>query len=216
MITQTTIQQILSRIEVLDVVGSFVKLKRRGANYLGLCPFHHERTPSFTVSPVKEIFKCFGCGRSGNSISFLMEHEKLSYPDALRWLANRYNIEIEESAVSPEKKIALQTSESLFIVNAFAQKFFAEQLFETDAGKNIGLSYLEERGFSENIIRHFGIGYAPDARDALVKEATAKQYNSEILLKAGLAVERNGALADNYRDRIVFPIHNNSGKIIGF
>ncbi len=145
-----------------------------------------------------------------------MEHEKFTYPDALRWLANRYNIEIEESAVSPEKKLELQTSESLYIINAFAQNYFAQQLFETEAGKNIGLSYLEERGFDEKIIRHFGIGYAPDVKDALVKEATAKQYNIEILQKAGLAVERNGLWTDNYRDRIIFPIHNNSGKIIGF
>ena len=216
MISQDTIQQILSRIDIIDVVGSFVKLKRRGANYLGNCPFHHEKTPSFTVSPSKEIFKCFGCGKSGNTISFLMEHEKLSYVEALKWLANRYNVEVEETEASPEKKLAQQTSESLFIINQFAQEFYTDQLFGTEAGQNIGLGYLKERGFTEEIIRKFGLGYAPDKRDALAKEAIAKQYTVELLQKAGLVVERNGQLIDNYRDRIIFPIHNNSGKVIGF
>lgn len=216
MITQNTIQRIQSRLDILDVVGSFVKLKRRGANYLGNCPFHNERTPSFTVSPSKEIFKCFGCGKSGNTISFIMEHEKFSYVEALRWLANRYNIEIEETESSPEQKLAQQTAESLHIINAFAQKFYAQQLLQTEGGKENGLSYLEERGFNKNIIEKFGLGYAPDSRDALTKEATTNQYNKELLQKAGLVVERNGQLQDNYRDRIIFPVHNNSGKVIGF
>lgn len=215
-ITQTTIQQILSRIDVLDVVGSFVKLKKRGANYLGLCPFHNEKTPSFTVSPAKEIFKCFGCGKSGNSISFIMEHEKLSYVEALRWLANRYNIEVEETESSPEQKAQVQTAESLYIINQFAQKFYEEQLFDTEAGKDIGLSYLKERGFNEDTMRKFGLGYAPDQRDAFTKRALAQQYNSEFLQKAGLVINRNEQLMDNYRDRIIFPVHNNTGKIIGF
>lgn len=216
MIAQTTIQQILSRIDILDVVGSFVKLKKRGANYLGNCPFHNERTPSFTVSPSKEIFKCFGCGKSGNTISFVMEHEKLSYAEALRWLATRYNIEVEETETSPEHKIQQQTSESLYIINQFAQQFYAEQLWQTEAGQEIGLSYLKERGFSEDIIKKFGIGYAPDQRDALARKAIANQYNPEFLQKAGLVVNRNDFLVDNYRDRIIFPVQNNSGKVIGF
>lgn len=216
MISQNTIQQILSRIEVLDVVGNFVKLKKRGANYLGLCPFHNERTPSFTVSPAKEIFKCFGCGKSGNSISFLMEHEKLSYAEALRWLAARYNIDVEETELSPEKKQQQQTSESLFIINNFAQQFYAHQLYETDSGVTIGLSYLKERGFNDEIIRKFGLGYAPDTGQAFINEAIKKQYNKDLLIKAGLATERNGQLVDNYRDRIIFPIHANTGKLIGF
>jgi DNA primase len=198
------------------VVGNFVKLKRRGSNYLGNCPFHHEKTPSFTVSPSKEIFKCFGCGKSGNTISFIMEHEKLSYVEALKWLANRYNVEVEETETSPEKKLAQQTSESLFIINQFAQQFYSHQLFDTDDGENIGLAYLKERGFNEETIRKFGIGYAPEKRDSFVKEALQQQYNPELLQKSGLAVERQGQLVDNYRDRIIFPIHNNSGKIIGF
>jgi DNA primase len=215
-ISPNTIQQILSRIDIIDVVGNFVKLKRRGSNYLGNCPFHHEKTPSFTVSPSKEIFKCFGCGKSGNTISFIMEHEKLSYVEALKWLANRYNVEVEETETSPEKKLAQQTSESLFIINQFAQQFYSHQLFDTDDGQNIGLAYLKERGFNEETIRKFGIGYAPEKRDSFVKEALQQQYNPELLQKSGLAVERQGQLVDNYRDRIIFPIHNNSGKIIGF
>lgn len=200
----------------MDVVGSFVKLKKRGANYLGLCPFHNEKTPSFTVSPSKEIYKCFGCGKSGNSISFVMEHEKLSYVEALRWLAAKYNIDVEETEVSSEQKQQLQTAESLYIINQFAQKFFQTQLFDTEKGQDIGLAYLKERGFEEEIIRKFGIGYAPDSRDALTKEAIANQYNKELLQKTGLSVLRNEQLLDNYRDRIVFPVHNNTGKVIGF
>ena len=216
MITQQTIQQILARIDILDVVGGFVRLKRRGANYLGLCPFHNEKTPSFTVSPSKEIFKCFGCGKSGNTISFIMEHEKLSYVEALRWLANKYNIEVEETQSSPEQKQKQQTTESLFIINQFAQQFYANSLLETDEGKDAGLSYLKERGFSEDIIRKFGIGYAPNQKDALAREAVARQYNPELLIKAGLVVNRSDQLVDNYRDRIIFPVHNNTGKVIGF
>ncbi|MCU7552815.1 DNA primase [Chitinophagaceae bacterium LB-8] len=216
MISQNTIQQILGRIDVLDIVGSFVKLKKRGSNYLGLCPFHNEKTPSFTVSPAKEIFKCFGCGKSGNPISFVMEHEKLSYVEALRWLANRYNIDVEETEASPEKRQQMQVSESLFIINQYAQQFYADQLWNTEAGKNIGLAYLKERGFTDDIIKKFGLGYAPDSRDAFTKGAIAHQYNPELLQKAGLTVNRYDQFVDNYRDRIIFPIHNNSGKIIGF
>jgi DNA primase len=193
-----------------------VRLKKRGANYLGLCPFHNEKSPSFTVSPSKEIFKCFGCGKSGNSISFLMEHEKFSYVEALRWIANKYNIEIEETESSPEQKIQQQAAESLYIINQFAQRFYATSLFETEQGQNIGLGYLKERGFTEEVIRKFGLGYAPDQKDALAKKAIAEQFNPELLQRAGLVVNRNEQLVDNYRDRIIFPIHNNSGKIIGF
>lgn len=216
LITQNTIQNILARIDILDVIGSFVRLKKRGANYLGLCPFHHERTPSFTVSPSKEIFKCFGCGKSGNTISFIMEHEKLSYVEALRWLAARYNVEVEETQSSPEQIAQQQTADSLYIINQFAQQFYADTLFHTDAGQHIGLTYLHERGFTDETIKKFGLGYAPDSRDAFTSKAVAGQYNTELLQKAGLVTERNGQLADNYRDRIIFPVHNNSGKVIGF
>jgi DNA primase len=216
MISPGTIQQIHSRIDIVDVVGGFVKLKKRGANYLGNCPFHNERTPSFTVSPTKEIFKCFGCGKSGNTISFLMEHEKLSYVEALRWLANRYNIEIEETVVSPEAVQMQQVAESLYIINNFAQKFYEQQLYDSEEGKNIALSYLKHRGFNEDTLKKLGIGYAPDKKNAFADAALRNQFNSELLQKSGLVLSRNDQLFDNYRDRIIFPVHNNSGKIIGF
>jgi DNA primase len=214
-ITQQTIQQILSHIDIIDVVGEFVRLKKRGTNYLGLCPFHNEKTPSFTVSPSKEIYKCFGCGRSGNTISFLMEHEKYSYAEALRWLAARYNIPVEETETSAEFRQLQQVSDSLYILNSFAQKYFSSQLRDTEEGRDIALSYLHERGFTDAIIDKFQLGYNPQARDLFAKAATAAQYNPELLRKSGLVVERDG-LADNYRGRIIFPIHNQSGKILGF
>ena len=188
MISQTTIQQILGRLDILDVVGGFVKLKKRGANYLGLCPFHNEKTPSFTVSPSKELYKCFGCGKSGNTISFIMEHEKLSYAEALKWLANKYGIEIEETFQSNEQREQMQVAESLYIINAFAQQFFTRSLFESEEGQDVGLAYFKERGFREEIITKFQLGYSPEQRDAFTKEAIAKQYNTELLIKTGLVV----------------------------
>jgi DNA primase len=216
MISQQTIQQILSRIDIIEIVGGFVKLKKRGANYLGLCPFHNEKTPSFTVSPAKEIYKCFGCGRSGNTISFLMELEKYSYAEALRWLAARYNVEVEEKELSPELRLQQQTADSLHIINGFAQKFFAEALFSSEEGQDIGLSYLKERGFNEDIIRKFQIGYNSEQRDAFARAALAAQYNPEYLQKTGLVTLRDDKLVDNYRGRIIFPVHNQTGKVIGF
>lgn len=216
MISKETIQQIQNRIDIVEIVGSFVKLKRRGANYLGLCPFHNEKSPSFTVSGAKEIYKCFGCGKSGNTISFLMDLEKYSYVEALRWLANKYGIEIEETIASPEVKLQQQTSESLYVINNFAQKFFTTALFETDEGTDIALSYLKERGFREDIIKKFQLGYNPEAGDAFAKAATSAQYNQELLQKSGLVVLREERLRDNYRGRIIFPIHNQSGKVLGF
>ena len=216
MISQNSIQEILGRIDIVDIVGGFVKLKKRGANYLGLCPFHNEKTPSFTVSPSKEIYKCFGCGRSGNSISFIMEHEKYSYVEALKWLANKYGIEIEESFTTDEQRQQVQSADSLFIINGFAQQFFSRQLWETEEGQDIGLSYLKERGFREDVIKKFQLGYSPEQRDAFTREAIAKQYNAELLLKTGLIINRNDQFMDNYRGRVIFPIHNHSGKVLGF
>ena len=215
MISPQTIQQITNRIDIVDVVGEFVKLKKRGANYLGLCPFHGEKTPSFTVSPSKEIYKCFGCGRSGNTITFLMEHEKYSYVEALRWLANRYNVEIEETEVSNEVKQQQQAAESLHIINSFAQKFFTAQL-ETEEGKDIAVSYLHERGFNKETIEKFQLGYNLQTRNSFAQAALKNQFNTELLIKSGLVVSRNDELVDNYRGRIIFPVHNNTGKIIGF
>ena len=216
MIAKETIQEIQNRIDIFDIVGSFVKLKRRGTNYIGNCPFHNEKTPSFTVSPSKEIYKCFGCGKSGNAIGFVMEHEKYSYVEALRWLANRYNIDIIETETSPEYKEQQQTADSLHILNQFAAKYFASQLTTNEEGQNIALSYLKERGFTDAIIEKFQIGYCLNQRDSFTREALKNQYSEEILKKSGLSVERDGQLFDNYRGRIIFPIQNQSGKIIGF
>jgi len=216
MITPQTIQQITSRIDIIDVVGEFVKLKKRGTNYLGNCPFHNEKSPSFTVSPAKEIYKCFGCGKSGNTITFLMEHEKYSYVEALRWLAARYNIEIEETETSPAQKIAQQTADSLYAINHFAMEFFTKQYWETEAGETIAQSYMQHRGFLRPIVEKFKIGYNPSERDSLAKALIQNQFNPELFARTGLVVERDGGWQDNYRDRIIFPIHNTTGKIIGF
>ena len=216
MITQQTIQQILSRIDIIEIVGSFIKLKKRGANYLGLCPFHGEKSPSFTVSPAKEIYKCFGCGRSGNTISFIMEHEKYSYVEALRWLAAKYNVEVEETAVSPEVKQQQLVADSLFILNGFARDYFTKNLFDSEEGQAIGLSYLKERGFREEIMQRFQLGYCLQTRDSFAQTAITAQYSLENLQKSGLVVVRDGKPFDNYRGRIIFPVHNQSGKVIGF
>lgn len=216
MIPQETIQQIQNRIDIIEIIGGFVKLKKRGTNYLGLCPFHNEKSPSFTVSPSKEIYKCFGCGKSGNTISFLMEHEKYSYVEALKWLATKYNIEIEETFANPEQRLQQQTAESLFIINKFAQEFFANILFNEQEGISSGLGYLKERDFREETIRKFQLGYCPENGLAFSQAAQKQQYNPELLVKSGLVVNRDERLVDNYRGRVLFPIHNQSGKVIGF
>lgn len=216
MISQQTIQEIQNRIDIIDVVSGFVKLKRRGSNYIGNCPFHHEKTPSFSVSPSKEIYKCFGCGKSGNAIGFVMDHEKYTYVEALKWLANRYGIEVEETETSPEYREQQQLADSLHILNQYAVKFFSSHLKDTEEGRTHALSYLKERGFNDETIEKFQIGYCPNQRDSFAKEALKNQYSPDLLRKSGLCVERDGQLADNYRGRIIFPIHNQSGKIIGF
>ncbi|HVZ58091.1 MAG TPA: DNA primase [Chitinophagaceae bacterium] len=216
MISRETIQEILNRIDIIDIVGDFVKLKKRGANYLGLCPFHNEKTPSFTVSPSKEIYKCFGCGRSGNAVSFLMEHEKYSYVEALRWLAARYGVEVHETFASDQQRQQQLAADSLFIINQFAQQFFTRQLLETEEGQDVGMSYFQQRGFREETIRKFQLGYSPEQRDAFTREALAQQYNRDLLLRTGLVVARNDQLQDNYRGRVIFPVHNHSGKVLGF
>lgn len=216
MISQHTIQQILARIDIVEIVGNFVKLKKRGANYLGLCPFHNEKSPSFTVTPSKEIYKCFGCGASGNAIKFLMEHEKYSYVEALRWLAQKYDVAVEETEVSAEVKQQQQLADSLYIINNFAREYFSDTLLNTDEGQNVGLSYFEERGFTQETIRKFQLGYSLNVWDAFTKAALAKGYNLEYLQKTGLVTVRNEQPGDNYRGRVIFPIHNQSGKVLGF
>lgn len=216
MIARSTVQQVIDTADVVDVVGSFVTLKKRGANLLGLCPFHNEKTPSFTVSPSKGIYKCFGCGQAGNSVKFIQEHEKLSFPEAIKWLAKRYNIEIEEKERTPEELQQQKEEESLRIINDFAADFFYHTLKEDSEGQRIGRSYFKERGFIDQTIDTFKLGYAPEYRQAFTNAALAKGYKKELLILAGLIGERNGELFDKYSGRVIFPILNQSGKTIGF
>ena len=217
MIDQHTIDRILDAANIVEVVSDFVTLRRRGANYTGLCPFHDEKTPSFSVSPARGICKCFSCGKGGNSVHFIMEHEQVSYYEALKYLARKYNIEIQERQLSEEEKQRKTDRESMLIVNDFAQKFFATNLLENAEGRAIGLSYFRERGFGEDIIKKFGLGYSPDKRDALAQEAMRKAYKKEYLVKTGLCIEsQQGSLFDRYKGRVIFPIHSLSGKVIAF
>jgi len=215
-INRDTIDNILTTARIEEVIGEFVSLRRRGVNLLGLCPFHNEKTPSFTVSPVKGIYKCFGCGKAGNSVNFLMEHEHFSYPEALKYLARKYNIDIEEEEQTPEQLQELNEKESLFNLNLFAQQYFTHILFETEEGKAIGLSYLKERGIREDLIRKFQLGYNPKKRDAFSEHAIKNGYNKEYLLKTGLSVETENHLYDRFHERVVFPIHSASGRVLGF
>ena len=216
MITPDTISNILSATRIEDVVAEFVSLKRRGTNYIGLCPFHNEKTPSFTVSPAKGIFKCFGCGKAGNTVNFLMEHEHYTYPEALRFLAKRYHIEIAEEAQTPEKIQEQNEKETLFLINQFAQKYFEQTLFETEDGKAIGLTYLQERGFRDETIRKFQLGYSKVGWDDFSSHAVSEGYKPEYLVKTGLSIQREDRLIDRFHGRVMFPIHSASGRIIGF
>lgn len=203
-----------ARIE--EVVGEFVNLKRRGSNLIGLCPFHQEKTPSFSVSPSRGLFKCFGCGKGGDAARFMMEHEHISYPEALRWLAKKYQIEVEEYEQSPEEQAALNERERMFNLNTFAQQYFTQTLFETNEGRSVGLSYFKERDFREATIKKFQLGYSPDHRDAFSAHARKNAYPPDLLLKTGLSVGSEEKLYDRFQARVIFPIHNLTGKVIGF
>jgi DNA primase len=217
MITKPTIDRIMEATDIVEVIGDFVQLKKRGANYVGLSPFANERTPSFTVSPVKGIFKDFSTGKGGSAVTFLMELEKFTYPEALRWLAKKYSIEIEETVESPEHREADNHRESLMIVTGYAAKFFHESLLDTDEGKNIGLSYFKERGFNKDTITKFELGYSPDQWEAFTGQAIKEGYQQAFLEESGLSVKRdNGSLYDRYRGRVMFPIHSFSGRVIAF
>lgn len=216
MIPNNTIQLIFDSARVEEVVGDFVALKRRGANLTGLCPFHNERTPSFYVSPSKGIYKCFGCGKAGNSVNFVMEHEKFTYPEALKYLAKKYNIEIQEQEETAEEVAEKTAREGLLAINEFAAKFFADQLFNTDEGLSVGLSYFHGRSFSDDTIKEFQLGYSPDAWDALSKHAVNNGYSIDMLEKSGLSIQKEGKLYDRFRGRVMFPIHSQAGKVIGF
>ena len=216
MINKETIQNIIETARIEEVIGDFVTLKKRGVNLLGLCPFHTEKTPSFTVSASKGIYKCFGCGKAGNAVNFLMEHEHLSYPEALRFLAKKYFIEITEEQETPEQLQADSEKESLMHIAAFAQQFFSKTLLETDEGKAIGLSYFKERGFDEKIIEKFQLGYSPEEWDSFTKTALENGYKLEYLLNTGLSISKDERHYDRFRGRVMFPIHNLSGRVIGF
>jgi len=216
LIDQTTIQSILETAHVEEVIGDFVSLKKRGANYLGLCPFHNEKTPSFSVSPARGIYKCFGCGKAGNVVNFVMEHEHYSYPEALKYLAKRYSIDIEEEEMTPEKQQELDERESLFAANTFINQYFIRNLFESEEGKAIGLSYFKQRDFRESTIREFGLGYAHESWDDYTREALKNGFKKEVLIKTGLTIEKDGKLFDRFRGRVMFPIHNLTGTVIGF
>ncbi len=218
MIPKDTIDKIFDAARVEEVVGDFVTLKKRGANLLGLCPFHNEKTPSFTVSPAKGIYKCFGCGKAGNSVNFMMDHDQLSYPEALRYLAKKYGIEIEEKEQTPEQLQTQNERESLFVVCSYAQKYFTGNLLQTDEGRSVGLSYFKERGFREDVIEKFQLGYALEDRKGFTKDALSKSYRLEYLVKAGLTIhkEEDGNSFDRFSGRVIFPIHNVSGRPIAF
>ncbi len=217
MIPKDTVDKIIETSRIEDVVGDFVSLKRRGTSMIGLCPFHNEKTPSFHVSIGKGIFKCFGCGKGGDSVRFIMEHEKASYPEALRYLANKYSIEIAEVENTPEEQAVNDRRESLYIVSAWAAKFFQQQMLETDEGKSIGLSYFIERGFREDIIKKFELGYSPDVWDALTQSALTESYNIQFLEETGLTIRKeNEKFYDRFRGRVMFPIHSFTGRVIGF
>lgn len=216
MIAQTSVQQVQERADIVEIVGQFVRLKKRGSNYIGNCPFHSEKTPSFSVSPSRGIYKCFGCGKAGNSVTFIQEHEKLTFPEAIRWLADFYKIALEETQASPERIQQHQTEESLRILNEFAAKFFHQTLSNTDEGRAVGQSYFKERGFRKEIIERFFLGYSPEDGDAFFKYATDNGYGTELLEKAGLIKERNGLRYDTYRGRVIFPIQNMTGRVLGF
>ena len=217
MITKSTIDRIMEATDIVEVIGEFVQLKKRGANYVGLSPFANERTPSFTVSPAKGIFKDFSSGKGGSAITFLMELEKFTYPEALKWLAKKYSIEVEETVETVENKEEENHRESLMIVTAYAAKFFHDSLLETDEGKNIGLSYFKERGFSNDTIKKFELGYSPDQWEAFTGQAIKDGYQQQFLEESGLSVKRdNGSLYDRYRGRVMFPIHSFTGRVIAF
>jgi DNA primase len=217
LITRETIDKVFETARVEEVIGDFVQLKRAGSNYKGLSPFSDERSPSFMVSPVKQIWKDFSSGKGGSVVTFLMEHEHFTYPEAIRFLANKYNIEIEETEVSQEDKIEANEKESMYLVSEFAKSYFQETLLNTEEGKAIGLSYFKERGFTNETIAKFGLGYSPESWDAFTKEALAKGYQLEFLEKVGLTITReDGKHFDRFKGRVMFPIQSLSGRNLGF
>jgi len=215
-IDRQTIDRILDAAEIVEVIQEFVPLKKRGVNYLGLCPFHNEKTPSFTVSPSKEIFKCFGCGKVGNSVNFIMEHEHLTYPEALKYLAKRYHIEVIEKERSQEEIEKENERESLLVITNYASRQFTENLFNSDEGISVGLAYFKERGFRQNTLKKFEVGYSFEQRDSFSKKALEDGYRQDLLVKTGLTIQHEDRIFDRFSGRVMFPIHSLSGQVLGF
>ncbi len=217
MIDKQTVAKILDAAQIVDVVSDFVTLRKRGVNYIGLCPFHDEKTGSFTVSPAKGIFKCFGCGKGGGPVHFIMEHEQLDYPGALRYLAKKYHIEIVEKEMTPEEQQSQSDREAMFALNTWAQSYFTKQMNNTDEGRAVGLSYFRGRGFTDEIIEKFGLGYCLDKSDAMTLTALQSGYKADFIEKCGLGNRRdNGTWYDRFRGRVMFPVHTLSGKVVAF
>ena len=218
MITKDTIEKVFETARVEEVIGDFVQLKRAGSNLKGLSPFVNEKSPSFMVSPVKQIWKDFSSGKGGNSVTFLMEHEHFTYPEAIKYLAAKYNIEVEETLQSDEDLVQANEKESMYLVSEFAQKYFHHTLLESEEGKAIGLSYFKERGFTSETIKKFNLGYSPESWDAFTKEALGKGYKLEFLDKTGLTIvkQEDGKTFDRFKGRVMFPIHSMSGRVLGF
>lgn len=217
MIDQATIDRIMDAAQIYDVVSDFVTLRKRGVNYVGLCPFHDDKTPSFYVSPAKGLCKCFACGKGGNAVHFIMEHEQLTYPEALRFLAKKYGIEIKERELTGEEKAAQSERESLFVVNQWANDYFRRTLRQTEEGRNIGMAYFRSRGFRDDIIEKFQLGYCTESHDAMAREALSKGYRKEYLVKTGLCYETDDhRLRDRFWGRVIFPVHTLSGKVVAF
>ena len=217
MIDRQTIDRIKETANIVDVVSEFVTLRKSGANYKGLCPFHNEKTPSFFVTPARNTCHCFGCGRGGNPVSFIMEHEQMTYPEALRWLANKYHIEIRERELTNEEKEAESERQSMFIVNEWASKYFEDLLHNNPDGQAIGMQYFRSRGFRDDIIRRFQLGFDLPDRFALAKTAKSKGYKEDFLVKTGICYRNDrGDLVDRYAGRVIFPWIGVSGKVVGF
>ncbi len=217
MIDRATISRIMDAADIVDVVSEFVTLRKAGVNYKGLCPFHNERTPSFVVSPSKQLCKCFSCGKGGNVVHFIMEHEQMTWPEALKWLARRYGIEVKERELTAEEKMAETERESLFILNEWARDYFADVLRNHEDGRTVGMAYFRQRGFRDDTISKFQLGYSPASRDALARAALAKGFRRDYLVKTGLCYEtEDGRLLDRYHGRVIFPVHTVSGKVVAF
>ena len=217
MIDQATIDRIFATANIVEVIGDFVSLKRKGVNYQACCPFHNEKTPSFVVSPSKGLFKCFGCGKGGNAVTFVMEHEHMTYPEALKYVARKYNIEVAEREITPEEQRHNDDRESMMVVSSYAADYFARMLHESPEGQNLGLAYFRERGFSDATIRKFGLGYCPGGGDTFTRQALADGYQEQFLVATGLTIKRdNGGYYDRFSTRVIFPIHSVSGRVTAF